>query len=287
MADESLEIPLAEIITTELWATGRTAQVFKGFWRKIDQVVAIKEIRMMDTGQEVLAEDEKLVFLRELAVLQKVHHSNLVKMYGVCTSPFRIITEFCEGGACFELLHNRYEIELDLVQQVKMCLDVADAVRYLHNMNIIHRDLKSLNLLLAEAITGPEVTPLVKVCDFGVARLKVMDASWGAMTMQAGTKHWMAPEMWRGHDYTEKVDVWSFAMVIYEIVCREVPFEEEDQNSVEMIVMNGLRPDMAAVPPETPAPLVKMMEDCWEQDPNLRPSFEVVVPLLEDLKRKC
>jgi len=111
---------------------------------------------------------------------------------------FRIITEYCAGGCCFELLHNCDHIDLSWVQQHKMCTDVALAMDYLHKFNpqIIHRDLKSLNLLLAEPIVSSVDIPRVKVSDFGLSRMNdTADEDWGRMTKAAGTCHWMAPEV--------------------------------------------------------------------------------------------
>ncbi|CAK9000389.1 Serine/threonine-protein kinase STY46 (Serine/threonine/tyrosine-protein kinase 46) [Durusdinium trenchii] len=208
--------------------SGVTSEVYQGHWTRIGQVVAIKAI----TERSAIRPDEQLAFAREMHILTQVQHENLVKFYGVCIDmpPLRIITEFCEGGACFELLHNSDEVDLIWPQQIKMCKDVAAAMCYLHTFDpmIIHRDLKSLNLLLDRPVFGPTDEPVVKVCDFGVAKLQASPEGWGQMTAQAGTKHWMAPEMWRGTKYDEKVDVFSYAMVVYEIVCREVPFEQEE-----------------------------------------------------------
>jgi len=242
-------------------------------------VVAIKQL----TEKTSIRPDEQLAFAREMKVLTQVNHENLVRLFGVCLDPpLRIVTEFCEGGACFELLHNEAEIDLIFPQQVKMCQDVAQAMCYLHTFDpmIIHRDLKSLNLLLGKPVRGPADTPIVKVCDFGVARLQAQAGEWGKMTAQAGTKHWMAPEMWTSSTYDEKVDVFSYAMVVYEIICREVPFEEEEPGDVGKYTLAGVRPDMDAVPPDCPGALIRVMQACWAQSPEDRPSFTEVLQML-------
>ncbi|CAJ1416471.1 unnamed protein product [Effrenium voratum] len=253
MGDEDLlrglEIPTGELILEFLIGSGYTSEVYKGLWTRHDNtVVAIKQI----TEDAQMRSEQQLAFVREMSVLTQVRHENLVQLYGVCldSRPLRIVTEYCGGGAVFELLHNS-PIDLVYPQQIKMCRDVARAMNYLHTFNpmIIHRDLKSLNLLLDKPVTGLDL-PLVKVCDFGVAKFQVQAGNWGQMTNQAGTKHWMAPEMWTGSTYDEKVDVFSYAMVIYEIICREVPFEEEEPADVGKYTVAGIRPDMDAVPPD-------------------------------------
>ncbi|CAL1136290.1 unnamed protein product [Cladocopium goreaui] len=277
--DAEKEIPSCELIATKCIGSGVTSEVYQGHWNRIGRVVAIKMI----TDRCAFRTDEQLAFAREMKVLTQVQHENLVTFYGVCINspPLRIVTEFCEGGACFELLHNSDDVDLIWPQQIKMCKDVAAAMYYLHTFDpmIIHRDLKSLNLLLDRPVYGPTDVPSVKVCDFGVAKLQ-REGEWGQMTAQAGTKHWMAPEMWRGTRYDEKVDVFSYAMVIYEIVCREVPFEEEEPADVGKYTLAGVRPDMDAVPPDTPPDLIHVILGCRSAGPK-NPEIDPVFLLLD------
>ncbi|CAL1143227.1 unnamed protein product [Cladocopium goreaui] len=277
--DAEKEIPSCELIATKCIGSGVTSEVYQGHWNRIGRVVAIKMI----TDRSAFRKDEQLAFAREMKVLTQVQHENLVTFYGVCidSPPLRIVTEFCEGGACFELLHNSDDVDLIWPQQIKMCKDVAAAMYYLHTFDpmIIHRDLKSLNLLLDRPVYGPTDVPTVKVCDFGVAKLQ-REGEWGQMTAQAGTKHWMAPEMWRGTRYDEKVDVFSYAMVIYEIVCREVPFEEEEPADVGKYTLAGVRPDMDAVPPDTPPDLIHVILGCRSAGPK-NPEIDPVFLLLD------
>lgn len=273
---ELLNIDPSDLVTHELVGSGITAEVFRGEWKS--HIVAIKVI--LEKGPTI-SPKQQLAFAREFKVLHQIHHPNLVKLHGVCFGqhPLKIVTEFCAGGAAFDLLHNQEDVVLCFQQKMKMCHDVALAMEYLHNFNpmIIHRDLKSLNLLLAEPITSPHEVPLAKVSDFGVAKMKD-DVSWENMTVQAGTKHWMAPEVWSGHRYDEKVDVYSYAMVFYEIICREIPFDEEEPGNVGKLTLSGQRPTLDAVPPEIPPQVVAIMTDAWAQLPQDRPSFTNIVP---------
>eukprot|EP00931_Biecheleriopsis_adriatica_P059624 TRINITY_DN35708_c0_g1_i1.p1 TRINITY_DN35708_c0_g1~~TRINITY_DN35708_c0_g1_i1.p1 ORF type:complete len:316 (-),score=28.93 TRINITY_DN35708_c0_g1_i1:32-979(-) len=282
----------ADVNLQNLIGTGCTAEVYRGLWW--GQEVAVKQVRPTRTGFETI--DGMVAIKRELSALiklTKVEHANLVKLFGVCepdstSEELWIITELCKGCTCFELLHQRCEeIDLTFTQQLKMIADVAMALNYLHNFSpkIIHRDLKSLNLLLADEVQSPSDVPHVKVCDFGVAKLEE-SGGWGKMTLQAGTKHWMAPEMWVSSDYDEKVDVYSFSMVIFEIICLEVPFEDEEPNDVQTIVLRGGRPDMEAIPVTCPQPIVELMVHCWKQQPTERPDFnhiiERLIPVLSE-----
>lgn len=267
--------------------SGATAEVFRGTWK--GQQVAIKEIylqRKKDAKSEL---KQQVAFMREVAVMSKVLHENLVGFLGVSlsTRPLRVVTEFCQGDTLFGLLHDEVDVEIVWQQKLKMCLDIAHAMNYLHTFRpqIIHRDLKSLNLLLAQAIRGRGDVPLVKVSDFGLARMKDADegSEWDKMTKEAGTCHWMAPEVPTGK-YTEAADVYSYAMVLFEIICREIPFEEAEGKDVIKLVMQGTRPDMEAVPPDRPPKLEALMVACWAQKPTDRPSFERIRDTLVSIK---
>jgi len=285
--DSYTDIDPAELDFCESVGSGATAEVFRGFWKGAQ--VAIKEIylqRKKDAKSELKMQ---VAFMREVAVMSRVHHENLVKFLGVSLSvrPLRVVTEFCEGDTLFGLLHDEVDVELVWKQKLKMCLDIAHAMYYLHSFRpqIIHRDLKSLNLLLAQAVTSSTDVPLVKVSDFGLARMKDADpdSEWDNMTKEAGTCHWMAPEVPTGR-YDEKADVFSYAMVLFEIICREIPFEEAEGREAVRLVMQGSRPDMEAVPPDRPAPLEALMVQCWAQKPDDRPSFSKIRDVLMSVK---
>lgn len=280
-----MEIPNEELAFGERVGTGITAEVFKGTWK--GNVVAIKQIVR---GKKAAGRSELLqqvAFTREVSVMSKVKHEHLVQFFGVCFADgqLRLISEFCGGGDLFELLHNQEDLDLVWSQQVKMATDVADAMEYLHNFTpqIIHRDLKSLNLLLMKAIKSERDVPNVKVSDLGLARMREMDDEWTNMTKAAGTCQWMAPEVHSG-SYDEKADVFSYAMVLFEIIAREIPFEDEDSIQVVEIIAKGGRPDLEAVPPDRPQAFQDIMEQCWNQGPSSRPPFAEIAMRLRAIK---
>lgn len=284
--DDSWEVNPAQLELLDKVGAGCTAEVFRGILTSPGgpMEVAIKQI---DWNKSRMGVKEQRAFDREVAIMPKISHDNLVKFLGVASlqRPFRIITEFCSGGCCFELLHNCDHIELAWAQQHKMCMDVARAMDYLHKFNpqIIHRDLKSLNLLLSKPVTNSLDIPLVKVSDFGLSRMKdqAPEADWGKMTIAAGTCHWMAPEVFTGTNYDEKVDVYSFAMILFEIICREIPFEEEEPAAVGRLTMQGCRPDLEAVPPDCPDLLKQLMICCWAAKSSKRPAFDQILATLD------
>jgi len=280
------EIQPAELDYRESLGSGATAEVFRGYWN--GREVAIKEIflqRKEGRGRNPVKAELKgqISFTREVSVLSKVDHPNLVQFLGVCFQqrPLRVVMEFCAGGSLFDLVHNDLELELEWWQQLKMCQDIAKGMHYLHAFKpqIIHRDLKSLNLLLARRVASEKDEPHVKVTDFGTARMKDLDAEWEKMTKAAGTCHWMAPEVLQGR-YDEMADVYSFSMVMYEIICRDIPFDECEGSEVLDLVKTGARPDMELVPPNCPEALSGLMTSCWAHAPRERPSFERVLQQL-------
>lgn len=215
-------------------------------------------------------------FVQELLILKKTVHQHLVRMLGASCSEnlMQIVMELCHGGACFDLIHNSNFV-LSWFQAIKIALDVADAMRYLHAFDpqIIHRDLKSPNILLVEPVENRADVPWVKVADFGLGRMKEAEAAWGTMTMAVGTTHWMAPEVLTGSKYDEKVDLYSFAMILYELISHEIPFEDVEPSAVARHAIRGDRPCLQAVTSDCPEKFVALMTVCWDQDPGRRPSF--------------
>merc|ERR1712224_716599 len=154
---------------------------------------------------------------------------------------------------------------------------------------VVHRDLKSLNLLLAAKVVDQGVSPWVKVSDFGLSRFLPMvpsgpcAPSHSIMTGGVGTALWMAPEVLNGSSYNEKVDVYSFAIVLYVLLCRWIPFDGSglEPVSIAVAVTSGRRPDMRYVPMDCPAPLGQVMKSCWAQSASQRPTFDAALEMLK------
>jgi len=152
-----------------------------------------------------------------------------------------------------------------------MMLDAGRGMTYLHKSDpiIIHRDLKSHNLLVNENWK-------VKVCDFGLS--KILDQQNDTMTA-CGTPSWTAPEILRNEHYTEKADVYSFAIVLWECITREDPHDGILPFQVVLAVgTKGMRLD---IPPECPTNWKNLIKACWDEDQNLRPSFDDIMIQLE------
>lgn len=281
------EISPDQIQLREKIGQGVTAVVYRARLAPEGTLVAVKQINW---SKPSAAESQQRAIERELAIMSRVSHDNLVRFIGVMSlqNPFCIVAEFCAGGCLFSFLYNSRgsedEVDLSWLQVQKMCVDVASAMLYLHAFNpqVVHRDLKSLNLLLLRPVKSSADSPHLKVTDFGLSRMKDK-AEWGKMTKDAGTSCWMAPEVVKGTSYDEKVDVYSYSMVLFEILTREIPFEDEDPKNVGRLTVTGARPELEAVPEDCPTALRDLMIRCWSQDPCKRPNFVEILDVVRQL----
>mmetsp|Transcript_31654 Transcript_31654/g.73912 ORF Transcript_31654/g.73912 Transcript_31654/m.73912 type:complete len:331 (-) Transcript_31654:202-1194(-) len=280
---DMLQVRESELTVFEKVGEGVAAEVFRGEFRGV--TVAIKQVTLSErTG---MSAQDKALLAREVAINARVSYEHLVRFFGISLgNSFRIVTEYCSGGTCFDLLHNRKHIELTWRQRHQMMSDTACGVNYLHEFTpqIIHRDLKSLNLLLAEEVFDSSIVPKVKVADFGLARMKDNACeAWVKLTPATGTAHWMSPEAF-GSNYDAKVDVYSYAMVLFEVICRKVPFQEVESAVVERYTKQGIRPGLGVVPEDCPKTLVELMVSCWAQKKEARPNFGHIIAELNAVR---
>mmetsp|Transcript_17887 Transcript_17887/g.46229 ORF Transcript_17887/g.46229 Transcript_17887/m.46229 type:complete len:298 (-) Transcript_17887:93-986(-) len=279
---DELGIDPGEVELDEVIGEGTTATVYIA--RMHGKEVAVKEIR---AWKDMVDHDTVMAVERELSVLSQADHPHILRFLGLIrdSEPLRLVFEYCAGGALFDILHNRWDIELSWMQRLKMLHDSALAMDYLHSFEpaIIHRDLKSLNLMLLAPVVDRFSKPHIKLGDFGFARAKERE-----MTQGVGTKHWMAPEVLRTTAYTEKADVFSYAMVVFEVICRHVPFESLQPVAVAKKIGKGERPTVEdhVKAEEVPEGLVAVMESCWAQDPLARPTFRDIAASLGAIMRR-
>lgn len=215
-------------------------------------------------------------FLKEVGLMMRLRHPNVLAILGITATPtgsLCILTEYCERGSVFGMLHKRDQ-PWSLGDTLFVLQGTAKGMAYLHGLSpaIIHRDLKAQNLLVDESWT-------VKCADFGLSR----EVLTGAVT-QIGTVQWAAPELLLGLKYTGKVDVWSFGVVAWECCARKVPFKGLSQLQIGRgVAYQGLR---LRHPRGAPQELRDMMARCWHKSPEERPTFSELVPYLERLQRR-
>ncbi|RLM69429.1 serine/threonine-protein kinase STY46-like isoform X2 [Panicum miliaceum] len=249
-------------------ASGSCGDMFLGTYG--GEEVAVKVLSPENFNQTAWSE-----FKQEIYMLREVDHPNIVRYIGSCTKPpqFYIITERMSRGSLFDFLHNEHNV-LDLPTILKFALDICRGMSYLHQKGIIHRDLKSANLLLGK-------DHVVRVADFGLARFQ---DEGGAMTAETGTYRWMAPEVINHQPYDNKADVYSFAIVLSELMTSKIPYTTMSPLQAAVGVRQGLRPQL----PENAHPrLLILMQRCWEALPSNRPSFADIVTELEDIQAQA
>ncbi|XP_011003100.1 PREDICTED: dual specificity protein kinase shkB-like isoform X1 [Populus euphratica] len=261
------EIDARQLIYEKKIANGSSGDLYKGTF--CSQDVAIKVLRGEHLNNKLQSEFDQEVF-----IMRKVRHKNVVKFIGACTRPpsLCIITEFMSGGSMYDFLHKQ-KGSLNLQSLLRVAIDVSKGMHCLHQNNIVHRDLKSANLLMDE-------NGVAKVADFGVAR--VQDHS-GVMTAETGTYRWMAPEVIEHKPYDHKADVFSFGIVLWELLTGKLPYEHLSPLQAAVgVVQQGLRP---SIPSHSHPKLAELLERCWQQDPSLRPDFSEILELLQQLDR--
>ncbi|XP_044490065.1 serine/threonine-protein kinase STY46-like isoform X4 [Mangifera indica] len=249
-------------------ASGSYGDLYKGTY--CSQEVAIKVLK-----PERINSDLQKEFAQEVFIMRKVRHKNVVQFIGACTKPpsLCIVTEFMSGGSVYDYLHKQKGV-FKLPSLIKVAIDVSKGMNYLHQNNIIHRDLKAANLLMDE-------NEVVKVADFGVARVK---AQSGVMTAETGTYRWMAPEVIEHKPYDHKADVFSFGIVLWELLTGKLPYEYLTPLQAAVgVVQKGLRP---TIPKNAHPKLAELLEKCWQQDPALRPDFSEIIEVLQQIAKE-
>lgn len=224
-------------------------------------------------------------FRREVWLMSGLQHPNLTKLIGVCTQPsLMMVLEFMEGGNLHEYLHGDESTpkpQLSVEDKFELALHVARGMQFMHGLNppIIHRDLKSPNILITYRTESGEKSrlPIPKIADFGLSRGMQWTSSMKDKVVDNPV--WLAPEVILRKPYNEKVDVYSYGVILFEIVTQTRFLEEISFDYLkEDAIKQGKR---AALPADTNPILSSLIQFCWAQDPNQRPSFDQVVECLE------
>ncbi|XP_037444077.1 serine/threonine/tyrosine-protein kinase HT1-like [Triticum dicoccoides] len=242
-----------------------------------DQIVAIKVLNSGSTPEEKVTLEDR--FIREVNMMCKVKHDNLVKFIGACKEPLMVIvSELLPGMSLKNYLNSIRPSQLDIHTALGYALNIARAMECLHANGIIHRDLKPDNLLLTAN------RKKLKLTDFGLAREETVTEM---MTAETGTYRWMAPELYstvtlqRGEKkhYTNKVDVYSFGIVLWELLTNKMPFE--GMSNLQAAYAAAFKQVRPAFPVDTPQELASIVQSCWVEDPAMRPSFSQIIRMLD------
>ncbi|XP_077244086.1 serine/threonine/tyrosine-protein kinase HT1-like [Tasmannia lanceolata] len=269
--EEQWSADLSQLFIGMKFASGRHSRIYRGIYKQRD--VAIKLISQPEEDIRLAALLERQ-FTSEVALLFHLRHPNIVTFVAACKKPpvFCIITEYLAGGSLGQYLHMQEPHSLPLKLVLKLALDIAHGMHYLHSQGILHRDLKSENLLLGEDMR-------VKVADFGISCLESHCGSGKGFT---STYRWMAPEMIKEKHHTRKVDVYSFGIVLWELLTSLTPFHDMTPEQAAFAVsQKNARPPL---PTTCPMAFSHLISQCWSTSPDKRPHFDQIVSILESYK---
>jgi predicted Ser/Thr protein kinase len=259
------QIPFSDIVVEKELAEGSLGRVCYGQWKHAP--VALKFCRNKKGIND---------FLREIQILFELPpHPNVVQMFGVSMDESQpvLVMEYCAGGSLAEFLFETHP-KMTEQEMISMARGIAAGMLHLHRNNIIHRDLAARNILLSHA-SGNGVP---KITDFGMSRL-VEAENIGHTNSNIGPVFWMAPESISNRIYSKKSDVWSYGIVLYEIVAQSEPHKDKDVIEVAVAIRdNAMTP---SIPSDCPPFLRELMELCWNKDPEKRPSFEDICEMFQ------
>eukprot|EP00475_Leptophrys_vorax_P043077 TRINITY_DN8177_c0_g1_i1.p1 TRINITY_DN8177_c0_g1~~TRINITY_DN8177_c0_g1_i1.p1 ORF type:complete len:580 (+),score=-3.18 TRINITY_DN8177_c0_g1_i1:213-1952(+) len=297
------EIDPSQLVIQDFVARGSFGSVHRGAYG--GREVAVKLLNWGQSAAEKMTAAEREfirdLFAQEVLVWSKLHHKHICQFVGamlggpdaysfpstvvdhdgqlhVSSHVCCVVLEYLGGGTLKGLLAEMQERKkrLPLKRVVQIGLQVGEGLKYLHSRKIVHRDLKSDNLLFDDK------RKIVKIADFGIARAAPSDKS---MCRRTGTYGYMAPEVLKERPYNVSCDIYSFGIVLWELYCCKNPFPFANLQPEEVcsLVNQGVRPE---IPRDCPPALASLMRSCWHQDPEKRPAMAEVVEQLQELDRE-
>ncbi|XP_035278599.1 ephrin type-B receptor 3-like isoform X7 [Anguilla rostrata] len=273
------EIDISCVKIEEVIGAGEFGEVCRGRLKlpgRREIIVAIKTLKAGYT------ERQRRDFLSEASIMGQFDHPNIIRLEGVVTKsrPVMIVTEFMENGALDSFLRLN-DGQFTVIQLVGMLRGIAAGMKYLSDMNYVHRDLAARNILVNSNL-------MCKVSDFGLSRFLEDDSTDPTYTSSLGGKipiRWTAPEAIAYRKFTSASDVWSYGIVMWEVMSYgERPYWDMSNQDV----INAVEQDYRLPPPmDCPTALHQLMLDCWVKERNLRPKFPQIVNQLDKLIRNA
>lgn len=299
---DDLEVSPSQVACERAIGAGGFGVVYRGYFR--GALVAIKKLhpthisKAHDSrgvgGKEVQGDDEdgrrllqrRQRFVQEAKILCKLRHPRIVQLIGYtyfdADSSFALIMEYMAGGSLFDILHQRSGKLLTLRQTLIIGSQMAEGLAFLHASGVTHRDFKSANVLCDEHM-------LPKICDFGLSKQALASAAEFATSAPSthGTIAWSAPELLTGRGGTTAVDTYSWAIVFWELLSRNIPYQDIAMAAAILGVLGPahMRPSVAGLPildapnqmPDTLAqPLLRLVQAAWAHEPSMRPSMSKI-----------
>lgn len=257
---EYIDIPTEDIALDDALGTGGFGTVYRSTRISTGELLAIKEVRndriTMGTWASLYS---------EIATMAKLKNRYILELVGThIKQPYRIITRFCPGKSLFERLH-RPCVPLTPLHLTQIAYQMAVGIAYLHSLGIVHRDLKTLNIILDE-------DEAAIIADFGLCGF--VDNNEG-LVGGVGTPHYTAPEVLAHKRYGLKVDTYSFGIILWEMATNQIPYRDKTQAEIySHVVTHGWH---LKIPSSVPDGLRRLILRCWSIDPNDRPDFDEIV----------
>ncbi|KAH0791766.1 TKL family protein kinase [Histomonas meleagridis] len=255
-------VKLSDFRLGKTLGAGPSGEVIYAFHSPTGKICAIKKLILRKLEGKHLKQ-----FCRELEVLVRLDHPNILPFMGWTSKfPYAIVTEFAENGSLYAALRQKKHTKLTPTMKTKIAIGIANGMAYLHQKGIMHRNLKSSNVLL-----NRNYVPMIG--DFGLSRDESDEAQF--MTKEVGSPHWMAPELFVGGKYDNKVDVYSFGILLWEMLTETTPFHGLSGLEIgAAVTKQNLRPQF---PSDTPKQFSQFIEDLWQADPTKRLTFSQIL----------
>ncbi|XP_057602890.1 mitogen-activated protein kinase kinase kinase 20 isoform X2 [Hippopotamus amphibius kiboko] len=239
---------------------GSFGSVYRAKWISQDKEVAVKKLLKIE---------------KEAEILSVLSHRNIIQFYGVILEPpnYGIVTEYASLGSLYDYINSNRSEEMDMDHIMTWATDVAKGMHYLHMeapVKVIHRDLKSRNVVIA-------ADGVLKICDFGASRFHNHTTHMSLV----GTFPWMAPEVIQSLPVSETCDTYSYGVVLWEMLTREVPFKGLEGLQVAWLVVE--KNERLTIPSSCPKSFAELLHQCWEADAKKRPSFKQIISILESM----
>nr|XP_021155713.1 mitogen-activated protein kinase kinase kinase 20 isoform X1 [Columba livia] len=239
---------------------GSFGSVYRARWISQDKEVAVKKLLKIE---------------KEAEILSVLSHKNIIQFYGAVIEPpnYGIVTEYASAGSLFDYINSNKSEEMDMDHIMTWATDIAKGMHYLHMeapVKVIHRDLKSRNVVIA-------ADGVLKICDFGASRFH----SHTTHMSLVGTFPWMAPEVIQSLPVSETCDTYSYGVVLWEMLTREVPFKGLEGLQVAWLVVE--KNERLTIPSSCPRSFAELMHQCWDADSKRRPSFKQIISILESM----
>jgi serine/threonine protein kinase len=257
---QKIDIPASDLRLDESLGAGGFGTVARAIRLSSGEILAVKEVRSDNLTMATWAS-----LYSELAVMADLHHRYVLELVGAhIHEPYRIVTRFAAGKSLFDRMHKPGAVPISPLKMTAIAYQVAVGMAYLRELRIVHRDLKTMNILLDDDDNA-------KIADFGLAGSVTEE---GKLSGRVGTPHYTAPEVLEGKDYGPKVDVYSYGIMLWEMATAQIPYVNKTHEEIcDLVIGKNWRLPFTSNVSED---LKKLISACWSRNPADRPEFREI-----------